>query len=91
MEDKRNINVVVKAKSVIGDVIGLTVLRPLSSTMPQITTNEIPILLNSIVNSGYLDAEKQFGFTYTFPFALAPGRGFPYTFNFHIEGIIRLS
>ena len=91
MSSNKNINIVIKAKTMVGNVIGLTVLRPLSSSMPQLTTNEIPILLNSIVNGGYLDQSVQVGFTYTFPFNLARSRGFPYALSFQFEGAIRLA
>ena len=57
----------------------------LNSDKPRLTTNELPLIFNAIKDSHFTDSEVQIGFTYTFPFTLSRGWGFPYVFDFEID------
>lgn len=48
-----------------------------TSTVNKTQVNEWPVLLNAIERTAFADATVDQGFTYTFPFALARGTGFP--------------
>lgn len=60
-------------------------IRMLNSDKPRLTTNELPLIFNAIKDSYFTDSEVQIGFTYTFPFTLSRGWGFPYVFDFEID------
>lgn len=60
-------------------------LSLVGSTLDVLTSNELPILLNALRLSALTDASAHVGFTYTFPFKLAQGRGFPYVFPFALR------
>lgn len=56
-----------------------------SSTVNKTEVNEWPVLLNAIALTAFADATVDTGFTYTFPFALARGTGFPYCMPMQLE------
>ena len=57
----------------------------LNSTRQQLTTNELPIILNSIKHTSLLLPETHVGFDYTLDFPLERGFGFPYVLDFALE------
>lgn len=57
----------------------------LNSDKNQLTTNELPIILNTIKHTSLLDTEAHVGFDYMLDFPLARGFGFPYVLDFTIE------
>lgn len=59
-------------------------VRMLNSTKPQLLTNELPIILNSIKHSNLLDPERHMGFDYTLDFPLEADFGFPYCLDFEL-------
>ncbi len=56
-------------------------------------TNELPIILNALKQNENVDPYANVCFTYTFPFELAGGHGFPYVFDFELEnkGLLTLT
>ena len=56
-------------------------IRMLNSDKPQLTTNELPIILNAIKHSELMDANVQRGFDYTLDFVIEEGFGFPYALD----------
>lgn len=56
-------------------------IRMLNSDKPQLTTNELPIILNAIKHSELMDATVQRGFDYTLDFVIEEGFGFPYALD----------
>lgn len=86
MADNREgkIGFIVDNREVVDGVVHLSV-RMLNSTLRQPTTNELPIILNTLANSRYMDEDAHVGFTYTFPFVLSPGWGFPYVLDMQFE------
>lgn len=84
--DNRNgkIGFIVDGREVTNGLVHLSV-RMLNSTLPQPTTNELPIILNALKSHGILDTDANICFTYTFPFPLAQGWGFPYVFDLQFE------
>ena len=56
-------------------------IRMLSSDKPQLTTNELPLILNAIKHSELMDAAAQKGFDYTLDFKVEAGFGFPYALD----------
>lgn len=56
-----------------------------TSTVNKTQVNEWPVLLNAIERTAFADATVDQGFTYTFPFALARGTGFPYCMSMQLE------
>ena len=62
-------------------------VRMLNSDKPELTTNELPIILNALKRSHLVDEDVQIGFDYTLDFAMAEGIGFPYVLEFGmVEG-----
>lgn len=57
----------------------------LNSSKEQLTTNELPIILNAIKHTSLLNPETHVGFDYTLSFPLARGFGFPYVLDFELE------
>ena len=57
----------------------------LNSDKAQLTTNELPIILNAIKHTSLLLPETHVGFDYTLDFPLARGFGFPYVLDFGLE------
>ena len=86
MADNRNgkIGFIVENKEVVNGLVKVSV-RMLNSTLVQPTTNELPVILHAISNSSYANVNANDRFTYTFPFALAQGHGFPYVFDAQFE------
>lgn len=68
-----------------GSVVRVRVRLP-SSTTDKTHVNEWPVLLNALGATPWTDVTKNTGFTYTFPFALAKGVGFPYCLPMELEG-----
>lgn len=60
-------------------------VRMLNSTKGQLTTNELPIILNAIKHSTLVDRETHVGFDYTLDFPLERGIGFPYVLDFELQ------
>lgn len=60
-------------------------LRLINSNKDGLKTNELPIILNALKQSDILDPDANLCFTYTFPFVLSRGHGFPYIFDFELE------
>lgn len=56
-------------------------IRMLNSDKPQLTTNELPIILNAIKHSELMDDTVQRGFDYTLDFEMEAGFGFPYALD----------
>lgn len=56
-------------------------IRMLNSDKPQLTTNELPIILNAIKHSELMNASVQRGFDYTLDFVIEEGFGFPYALD----------
>lgn len=86
------ISFIVDKREVVNGNVKLTI-RMLASTKDQANTNELPIILNALAASHYLQENAHVGFTYTFPFPLSQWWGFPYVLDFELEqsGMIRLS
>lgn len=91
MTSKEKIGVIVDRKDVKDGHVRLTI-RMLNSSKAMVKTNEMPIILNSIKASGMIDPTIQRGFTYTFPFELSQGHGFPYLLDMNLEdrGMLKL-
>lgn len=56
-------------------------IRMLNSDKPQLTTNELPLILNAIKHSELMDDTVQMGFDYTLDFEMEAGFGFPYALD----------
>lgn len=91
MASKEKIGFIVDRKDVTDGHVRLTI-RMLNSSKAMVKTNEMPIILNSIKASGMIDPKIQRGFTYTFPFELSQGHGFPYMLDMNFEdyGMLKL-
>lgn len=58
----------------------------LNSSRAALTTNELPIILNALKRSQYLNPDgTHVGFDYTLDFPLARGFGFPYVLDFPLQ------
>lgn len=79
-----NIGFIVEGRDVTNGLVHLSV-RMLHSSLPQKTTNELPIILNALKAHGLMDVDANICFTYTFPFPLAQGFGFPYLLDMQFE------
>ncbi len=68
-------------------------IRMLNSDKPQLTTNELPIILNALKRSRFVNEDVQVGFDYTLDFAMTEGIGFPYVLDFGLvsEGDINIT
>lgn len=66
-----------------GGLVRVRVKHP-SSGVDKLSVNEWPVIMNA-VGAAWGDAEKNVGFTYTFPFPLAKGSGFPYCLPMEFE------
>lgn len=89
---KEKISFIVDKREVVNGHVKLTI-RMLASTKEQVSTNELPIILNALSASHYMNPQSHVGFTYTFPFSLSQGFGFPYVFDmeFEKEGMLTLT
>ena len=65
-------------------------VRMLNSSKQQLTTNELPIILNAIKHSHILNEASHIGFDYTLDFPMERGFGFPYVLDFELEENIKL-
>lgn len=92
MASKEKIGFIVDKREVVNGHVKLTI-RMLASTKEQVSTNELPIILNALSASHYMNPQSHVGFTYTFPFPLSQGFGFPYVFDmeFEKEGMLTLA
>lgn len=91
MESNNKIGFIIDRREVTDSHVKLTI-RMLNSSKPMTTTNELPIILNAIKASTVMNPQVNRGFTYTFPFELTQGHGFPYLldFNFEERGMLKL-
>lgn len=91
MESKNKIGFIIDKREVTDGHVMLTI-RMLNSSKPIVTTNELPIILNAIKASSVMNPQVNRGFTYTFPFELSQGHGFPYRLdlNFEDRGMLKL-
>lgn len=60
-------------------------VRLVSSSRPQLTNNELLVILNQLRHSAYVDPQGHVGFDYTLDFPLAQGHGFPYALDMRLE------
>jgi hypothetical protein len=80
------IGFIVQDREVRDDGLSKVTIRVLNSDKPHLATNELPLILNALKGTHFLDPEiDNLGFTYTFPFELSMGWGFPYVFDFDIQ------
>ena len=80
------IGFIVENREIHANGVSQVTIRMMSSDKPHLATNELPLILNAIKGSQYTDQEiDNLGFTYTFPFALARGWGFPYVLDFEFD------
>lgn len=56
-------------------------IRMLNSDKPELTTNELPLILNALKHSELMDSSVQRGFDYTLDFVIEEGFGFPYALD----------
>lgn len=84
MSRNGKIGFIIDGREVKNGLVHLSV-RMLNSTLSQPTTNELPIILNALKSHGLLDTDANICFTYTFPFPLAQGWGFPYVLDMQFE------
>lgn len=75
------IGFVVEGKEVHQNGVVKVSIRMLNSDKPQLTTNELPLILNAIRHSELMESEVQKGFDYTLDFAMEQGFGFPYALD----------
>nr|DAW48930.1 MAG TPA: hypothetical protein [Caudoviricetes sp.] len=80
-----NINISIGNVVRQGGIARIRMRRP-SSTVNKVSVNEWPVLLNALGATPWTDVTKNTGFTYTFPFALAKGVGFPYCLPMELDG-----
>lgn len=81
---KGKIGFIVEEREAVNGVVRLSV-RMLNSSLPCSTTNELPMLLNSIMATEHIIPNANDRFTYKFPLPLAQGWGFPYTLDLQFE------
>ena len=79
------IGFIVQGREILENGMVKVSVRMLNSTKSQLTTNELPIILNSIKNSYLLDKSAHVCFDYTFDFPMEKGFGFPYVLDFELE------
>ena len=79
------IGFIVQGREILENGMVMVSVRMLNSTKSQLTTNELPIILNSIKHSHLLDQSAHVGFDYTFDFPMEKGFGFPYVLDFELE------
>lgn len=75
----------VQGREVLANGVVKVSIRLLNSDKPELTTNELPIILNALKHSDILDAETHVGFDYTLDFPMMAGFGFPYALDFELE------
>lgn len=75
----------VQGREVLTNGVVKVSIRLLNSNKPELTTNELPIILNALKHSEILDAETHVGFDYTLDFPMMAGFGFPYALDFELE------
>lgn len=80
-----NINISIGNVVRQGGIARIRMRRP-SSTTDKTRVNEWPVLLNALGATPWTDVTENTGFTYTFPFALAKGTGFPYCLPMELDG-----
>jgi len=79
------IGFIVQGREVLANGVVKVSIRLLNSDKPQLTTNELPIILNALKHSDILDAGTHVGFDYTLDFPMEKGFGFPYALDFELE------
>ena len=75
------IGFIIEGKEIHDNGVVKVSVRMLNSDKPQLTTNELPLILNAIKHSELMDSDLQRGFDYTLDFALEQGFGFPYALD----------
>lgn len=76
------IGFIVEGREVHDNGVVKVSIRMLNSDKAQLTTNELPIILNALKRSQYMDGDTQVGFDYTLDFAMTEGVVFPYVLDF---------
>lgn len=91
MANNNKIGFIIDKREVVDGHVKLTI-RMLNSSKPMAKTNELPIILNAIKANSVMNPQADRGFTYTFPFKLSQGHGFPYVLdlNFEDRGMLTL-
>lgn len=84
-ESLKNTNFVIARRRSYGNGCTMLTIRMINSDRPELLTNELPNILNSLALSGYLDAGTSSGFDYTLDFPMEGGFGFPYVLDFELE------
>ena len=79
-----NMNISVTRVTQVENTCCLRVQLP-TSTVNKKQVNEWQVILNALASSVYARTDYSQGFTYTFPFALAKGTGFPYCLPMQFE------
>lgn len=75
------IGFIIEGKEIHDNGVVKVSVRMLNSDKPQLTTNELPLILNAIKHSELMDSDLQRGFDYTLDFAMEQGFGFPYALD----------
>lgn len=78
------IGFIIEGKEISSDGIGRVTVRMLNSDRPFLRSNELPVILNSIKRSAFLQQGSQTGFDYILDFPIAGGFGFPYALDFEL-------
>lgn len=83
--ENNKIGFIVEGREIHANGVVKLSIRMLNSDKPQLTTNELPIILNALKHSRYLDETAHVGFDYTLDFPMEAGIGFPYVLDFGLE------
>ena len=84
MSRSGKVSLIIDGREIKSGLVHLSV-RMLNSTMAQPKTNELPLLLHALKSNELLSVDANICFTYTFPFPLAQGWGFPYVLDMQFE------
>ena len=83
--ENNKIGFIVEGREIHANGVVKLSIRMLNSDKSQLTTNELPIILNALKRSHYLDETAHVGFDYTLDFPMEAGIGFPYVLDFGLE------
>lgn len=75
------IGFIVEGREVHANGVVKISIRMLNSDKPELITNELPIILNALKRSRYIDETAAVGFDYTLDFVMEAGFGFPYALD----------
>lgn len=78
------IGFIIEGQEISSDGTGRVTVRMLNSDRPFLLSNELPVILNSIKKSAFLQEGSNTGFDYILDSPLANGFGFPYGFDFEL-------